>query len=338
MTTRVLLTVDTEIAWRHQAAGLSWQEALARSYDPAGVGVPFQLRMLAEHGLSACFFVDPMPALIHGLEPIRQMVGPILNAGQEVQLHLHPFWAALARDGAAAEHRELAELTADEQQDLIEQARDLLIAAGAPPPTAFRAGSYAANADTLRTLPALGIRYDSSHTGSHHPHPSALPLAPGQVAPVELGGIVEVPVSQIEASPGRLRHLPVCALSLDEMIGAIDHARRWRHPLVTIVSHSFELATRDGLRVNEIARRRFVSLCEWLCAHSERVPTASFADLTDLPLGAPARPMQGRPLQVARRVVEQAWGDLRYEKPGRSLTAAAASSVGGIEVFAAYVL
>ena len=93
MATRVLITVDTELVWRHHEAGLSWQDNFARSFEAAGVGVPHQLRLLAEHALKACFFVDPMPALVHGLDPVRRMVEPILEAGQEVQLHLHPFWA-----------------------------------------------------------------------------------------------------------------------------------------------------------------------------------------------------------------------------------------------------
>src|SRR3546814_7208243 len=82
MDCRVLLTVDTELTWGHHVRGCSWRENFARSYEAAGVGIPWQLRTLAEHRLKACFFVDPMPALVHGIEPIRRMVRPILDAGQ----------------------------------------------------------------------------------------------------------------------------------------------------------------------------------------------------------------------------------------------------------------
>ena len=64
MGTRVLLTIDTELAWRHFARGADWRDNLALSYNPAGVGVTWQLGRLARHGLKACFFVDPMPALV----------------------------------------------------------------------------------------------------------------------------------------------------------------------------------------------------------------------------------------------------------------------------------
>ena len=39
MATRVLLTVDTELAWRHDARGADWRENLSLSDNPAGVGV-----------------------------------------------------------------------------------------------------------------------------------------------------------------------------------------------------------------------------------------------------------------------------------------------------------
>ena len=79
MPTRVLLTVDTELTSRHYRRGASWHENFERSHDPAGVGIPYQLRVLAEHKLKACFFVDPMPALVYGLDPIKRIVDAILD-------------------------------------------------------------------------------------------------------------------------------------------------------------------------------------------------------------------------------------------------------------------
>ena len=67
MTTPVFLTVDTEFAWRHHSAGHDVDGIYSRSLEPAGVGLSYQLDRLAEHGLKACFFVDPMPALVFGM-------------------------------------------------------------------------------------------------------------------------------------------------------------------------------------------------------------------------------------------------------------------------------
>jgi hypothetical protein len=312
--TQVLLTVDTELNWAPHARGESWQQNLAGAFDPAGVGVPWQLEVLRDHGLKACFFVDPMPALVYGLDPIRQMVEPILAAGQEVQLHLHPVWQSVAEGVAEGARFELTCFDAEDQLDLIETARDLLMEAGAPRPIAFRSGGYAADIRTLAALLGAGLRFDSSHNGSHHPDPSALPLEPDLVGPADLGGVIEVPVTQIGDTGGRLRHLQLCAVSGDEIEAALRHALRAGHPLVTLVSHSFELASRDGRRPNRTLCRRFERLCAFLAAHSHLLPTAHFADLEPAASAAPGKPLPPQAWRRARRMAEQAWSNAVYER------------------------
>ena len=315
MPTRVFLTVDTELMWRHHAAGLPVEEIVARSLDPAGVGVGWQLEQLAAAGLKACFFVDPMPAMTYGLGPIATVVRAILTAGQEVQLHLHPNWTGASADDRQAHARfEMIDYTAHEQRDLIAGARDLLMAAGAPRPIAFRAGSYAANDDTLAALAALGFGYDSSHNGSEHPWPSAIGLKPRCIAPVVRCGIVEVPVTVIEDRAGSLRHFQLCALSIAEMRAALDHAVDMGHASVTIVSHGFELATRSGTRANAVHVRRFEALCELLAERREMLPTTHFADHPALPLCRNDAPLAPDRLRTAWRQAEQLWSNFVEER------------------------
>jgi hypothetical protein len=272
------------------------------------------LELLGRHGLKACFFVDPLPGLVYGLAPIRAMVEPILAAGQEVQLHAHSVWSDLALGRRDDARFELTDFDADGQRDLIATARDLLVEAGAPSPTAFRSGSYAANADTLTALRDLGIFYDSSHNGSEHPWPSALPIDRSMIDPIEIAGVTELPVSQIMRPGGRLRHLQICALSSHEMVSALRHAAEHHHPLVTIVSHSFELASRDGRRVNQLIRRRFERLCDFLAEHAETLPTTTIADLPPFPKPGGSEPLPANRLRTARRMVGQLWGNAVYER------------------------
>lgn len=312
MPTNILLTIDTELRWRPGLERGDWGRALATSYDPAGVGVGYQLARLKQHDLRAVFFVDPMPALHFGIEPIRRMVRPILDAGQSVELHIHPQWASLSQ-GQATRSFELNDYPEQEQLALIEQGCALLMEAGAPPPTAFRAGSYAANDATLRALAAAGLRYDSSHNGSQHPWPSAIALPPAQIAPVVREGIVEIPVTVI-ADPRGYRHLQICAVSLSEMRAALRHATSNDHPVVAFASHSFELATRSGLRVNLTHVRRFEGLCSYLDAHRAQMPTRFFGDL-DLPGSEiAAQPLPRNRPRTIRRQAEQLWSNLVEER------------------------
>lgn len=316
MPTPVFLTVDTELVWRHHAAGLPLDEIVARSIEPGGVGIAYQLAEMRRHGLKGTFFVDPMPALTFGLDVIRRIISPILDAGQEVQLHLHPNWArARAGDaGAAFADFELTQYARNQQRDLIAGARDLLVAAGAPPPVAFRAGSFAANEDTMSALAEFGIAYDSSHNGAEAPWPAEINLPPNQIAPIQHAGVTQVPVTVIEDLPGTWRPFQICALSSAEMRDALDHAAAEKHGAVTIVSHGFELSTRDGTRVNAIHRRRFDTLCELLAERSAVLPTAHFADMPALELGRADRPLGPSALRTRWRQAEQFWSNQVVER------------------------
>ncbi|MEI9928577.1 MAG: hypothetical protein WDN44_13880 [Sphingomonas sp.] len=129
MPTRVFLTIDTELLWRHHSAGLDAEAIVARSLEPAGVGIAWQLEQLRRQGLKASFFVDPMPALTYGMEWMKRVVGAILDAGQEVQLHLHPNWAgAKPGDGGKVTAAfELTSYTLAEQIELLAGASDMLV-------------------------------------------------------------------------------------------------------------------------------------------------------------------------------------------------------------------
>ncbi len=316
MPTPVFLTVDIEIMWRHHAAGLDHATLFERSFEPAGVGVSYQLARLREHDLKATFFVDPMPAMLYGLDPIRRVVDTIQAAGQGVQLHLHPNWSGASRnDGGAAYSRfEMCEYRFDEQLALIEGARDLLVAAGADRPIAFRAGSYSANDDTIVALASLGFEYDSSHNGSAHPWPSMIDLPVRQISPLGYGGLIEVPVTLIEERQGALRNFQICALSADEMRAALDHAIDEDHAAVTIINHGFELANRAGTSPNAIHVRRFDALCQLLGERRDSLPTRHFKDRPDLRLNRPDAPLAPSMARRRWRQAEQLWSNVVAER------------------------
>ncbi|VXC73342.1 polysaccharide deacetylase family protein [Sphingomonas sp. AX6] len=315
MSTPVFITIDTELMWRHHAAGLPVTEIAARSLEPAGVGIGWQLAELDRHKLKATFFVDPMPAMVFGPDVIARVVEAILAAGQEVQLHLHPNWAgASANDRAKHGSFELIDLPPTAQRDLIARARDLLTACGAPEPVAFRSGSYSANDATIDALAELGFAYDSSHNGSEHPWPSAIALPVRQIAPTLHRGLIEVPVTLIEDTPGHLRHFQICALSAGEMRAALDHAAAKAHAAVTIVGHGFELANRAGTRANRLHRSRFERLCAMLAERRDTMPTTHFAERPALRLDQNDQPLSPSQMRTRWRQAEQLWSNWVEER------------------------
>ncbi|MGJ3629851.1 hypothetical protein AB5I41_29045 [Sphingomonas sp. MMS24-JH45] len=91
--TAVFLTIDTEFAWRHHAAGHDAATIHARSVEPAGVGLTAQLEHARAVRSKATFFVDPMPALVHGLSVDRSARWPrCWRRAGGATLHLHANW------------------------------------------------------------------------------------------------------------------------------------------------------------------------------------------------------------------------------------------------------
>ena len=283
--TSVYLTIDTEYSYglASRPRPVSRAENYARSIScvtPDGpAGIDYKLEMFDRHGLKGVFFVDPMPALVYGVEAITDVVHPIVERGHDVQLHLHSEWLALAGSANPLGHRtgrNIGDFSFEDQCTLLGWARDTLVAAGAPSPVAFRAGNYGANDDTLRALAEIGLAYDTSHCPGIPNGECAISLTAEDRRPVRHCGVTEVPVGCVECFTG-LRHAQITALSAWEMLSALRHARDNDIASFTFVSHSFELMCRRRYKTNRIVRRRFEKLCSGIAA-MEGVTTATYAD------------------------------------------------------------
>src|SRR5436189_226672 len=94
---RVLLTFDVEV-WCNGWKDLDGQFATAFAryvYGRSQAGefaLPRTLDTLRRHGLHGVFFVEPLFAARFGVQYLTEIVQLIQDAGQEVQLHLHPEW------------------------------------------------------------------------------------------------------------------------------------------------------------------------------------------------------------------------------------------------------
>lgn len=320
--TRIYITIDTEysagLARKHAGGGRAdnFARSIACETAAGAVGVGYQMDVFDRHGLKAVFFVDPLPALLWGVAAIADVVGPIVARGHDVQLHLHTEW--LAQAGAANPlgtrgGDNIKDFCLDEQVRLLDHARALLVMAGAPAPVAFRAGNYGANDDTLRALAMLGMRYETSHCPGIAGSLCAIGLGPEDRAPVERLGVVEVPIGCIAARGGGLRHAQLTALSAQEILAAIAHCRLTGIDAFTLVSHSFELLSRDRSRINQIVKRRFETFCAVL-GDLPDATTATYADDPPQPLqpGVRVPVLPHSPLRTGWRMAEQAVANALY--------------------------
>ena len=242
------------------------------------------------------------------------MVGPILAHGHDVQLHLHTEWLELA--GAAnplgtCTGGNLRDFCFEQQCTLIDYARGVLMAAGAAAPVAFRAGNYGANDDTLRALAELGITYDTSHCPGIAISECQISLGNNDRQVQRYCGTIEVPIGCIGAGGSALRHFQLTALTDAELLAALRHAVRTGQQQVTLVSHSFELLSRDRQRANRIVQRRFNRFCAGF-AQVPGLTSATYADSPPQIEVISTVPLPHSPLRTLRRMAEQALGNALY--------------------------
>jgi hypothetical protein len=249
-----------------------------------------------------------------GPGPLAEIIANIQGSGHEVQLHLHPEWIPYCPDLDIEFRGELLRAySLEEQTKLIAFAAHRLQACGAPKPIAFRAGGYAANANTMTALARADIKFDSSFCIWYSGTRCHLPVPESYGRATQAGSIVEVPVAAMEDYPGHFRHAQICACGGDEMIHALKQAEANGWDFFTIVSHSFEMISRRRSAkppfIRQSVVRRFERLCSFLSENRDRFQTAGFEDLQQLEIqqntGAKAVAVTGRTFDMVGRIVEQ---------------------------------
>ena len=245
--------------------------------------LPKTLEILSRHGIHGIFFVEPLFAARFGTEYLERIVRLIDDAGQEVQLHLHPEWTDEIQPPILTEisqkRQHLTYYSLEEQFELIRYGKTLLESALGKEVTAFRAGSYAANAETFQALARNGIHIDSSINGCYSISAPELVRKHGSANPFLAHGVTTFPVSAFRDGFGRMRPAQVGACGFQEMHQAITSAQQSGWTDFVIVSHNFEMLKPGVAEPDLIVVRRFESLCRFLGERRETLPTKGFLNL-----------------------------------------------------------
>ena len=246
----VFLTFDIEVwcnGWTDLDARFpaSFERYVYGRSEAGDYALPKTLEIMARHGARGVFFVEPLFAARFGVEHLATIVGLIQDAGQEVQLHLHPEWTDEIRPAVFPDkpfkRQHLCFYDLDEQIALIRLGMALLTEAGAAPISAFRAGSFAANADTLTAVERCGLRFDASLNMNYPISGSDLRAGFDFYHPRRHDGLTLLPMTTFRDGFGRLRHAQVGACSAAELQQAMADSAARDHPCFTILSHNFEM-------------------------------------------------------------------------------------------------
>jgi len=315
----VLITVDTELSAGMHRRGVApranFDSSIVGRCATGDFGIGWQMATLDRHGLKGVFFVDPLPALVVGEDLIGEIVRPILDAGHEVQLHAHTEWLEWADRIPSTQRigQSIGDFSLDDQARLLAYGCDVLERLGAPRPIAFRAGNFGANDDTLRAAARIGLVWDSSVNAAFLGSACRVAFPAERNAPTALLGVREVPVSGLFDTPGHFRPAQVNALSSWEMRAALAHAAAIDHPAFTIVTHSFEMLSRDRSQPNGAVIKRFEAMADAI-ASTPGLETKGFVDLdVAVPTGPDAPRLSANRVRTLARIAEQAIATLRYE-------------------------
>lgn len=274
--------------------------------------LPKTLEILSRYGLRGVFFVEPLFAARFGIASLQEIVGLIRAGGHDIQLHLHPEWADEIRplifEGARVKRQHLSFYTLDEQCALIELGKKLLSEAGGGEATAFRAGSFAANADTYRALNRCGIHLDSSLNLVHSD--SGLDLR-GQLdfsRPQRVEGVNILPMTVFRDGTGRLRPAQIGACSFGELRDALASASVAGVEHFVLLSHNFEMMKQGRSEPDEVVVGRFEKLCRHLADNRDQYRVGTFGDLTEIKLSDTDQTLPSAGLMATlQRYGEQAW-------------------------------
>jgi hypothetical protein len=320
--TRVLFTVDTELSPGFHQRGMSPQDNLNRNIFgivPGGAwGVGYQIKRFDAHRFKAVFFVEALSSYAVGGDILKRAVAPILEAGHEVQLHLHTEWLQWTTKELADGKRggNLANFDLTVQRRLLTLGLEALSQAGVPAVRAFRAGNYGVNLDSLRALAQIGIAFDTSYNRMFMGKPCALESLPTLNAPAEVEGVVEIPITHFEDLPGRVRHLQLCAVSAAEMEWAVATSIRQSRPTTVVVGHSFELLNRERTKANTFLLRRFDEFFATMEAHAAKSEVTTFGRLNPvecLSAAPEVKPMKSNAVRTVRRMAEQSMSSLVFD-------------------------
>ena len=312
----VFFTVDVEIwcdGWNDldQKFPAAFNRYVYGATVGGNYGLPYQLKVLADHGLVATFFVEPLFSKRFGSQPLTEIVGLFEGSKQEIQLHLHTEWVDESLqpifETQGPKRQYLFMFSLQEQVRLIALGTDLLMAAGAREINAFRAGSFGFNTDTLRALAKNQIRFDSSYNATLFGSQSG--ISPRQLVfqPMEWAGVFEYPMTVFNNRFGGMRHAQLGACSYAELESLLWQALENKLDSFVILSHNFELMNQSKTKADGVVVKRFNKLCDFLNKNRDSFQTRGFNSLQPRISSSHSNVLRSSVFQAGARFIEQAY-------------------------------
>jgi hypothetical protein len=312
----VFLTIDVEIwcdGWQNidEKFPAAYRKYIHGTTPTGEFGLPYQLKVLNDHGLTGVFFVEPLFSARFGAQALADIVGLIEGAGHEVQLHLHTEWVdeasrpLLPKIGIKRQYMRC--FSRAEQAMLINAGAAMLHDAGARRVNAFRAGSFGFNRDTLLALADNSIEFDSSYNASMFGTDSGVMPGVRMTEPTDCEGVHEYPMTVFDDGTTSLRHAQLTSCSFSEIEGLLWQALEKGRSAFVLLSHSFELLNSAKDRVDPVVLARLHKLCAFLDKNRDSFRASGFDGLSPSSARSQPAPLASPLYRTGLRMAQQAY-------------------------------
>jgi len=233
----IIITIDVE-ASRYRGRPLPFSKMVYGKLGDKYFGISAIMDICDAYGIKATFFVDVYEYRYFGEEELEKVCESIKKRNHDVQLHTHPGWIS--------DRTHMKDHTLAEQIKIIQEGKELLYKWIGEYPIAHRAGSYAANMDTLDALRINGIPIDSSYF-LNYPTCNLRFSAVNQI--FEQNEIIEIPVTLF--TPLKLgryknyRSVDINSCTLSELKHAISEGYDNDLKVMILFLHSFSFVKRN---------------------------------------------------------------------------------------------
>lgn len=289
--TEICITIDTEFNIAGHFSNPKKYRPLSEvavtcPVDGKEQGLGFLLDTFDRFNTKATFFVETANHAYFGNEPMNGLVKRIQQAGQDIQLHVHPVWLSFLNgegDTSFPQNDNCANRSFDELVLAFNYCVEVFERWVGNKPLAVRTGSLWADTNVYSVLKSLEIPMASNlGLGIYHPPEEALQHSSGRH---RIEGVMELPVFTYQDSrfngKSHLKSLQVTSCSWLEMKRILWAAREAGVEQVIILTHPFEFIKKSDFRytkttANRLNQHRLQKLCEFIQTHDQEFMSTDF--------------------------------------------------------------
>jgi hypothetical protein len=293
--TEVCFTVDTEfsIGGNFDDPKLSpiAEPMVLGTIDGKEHGLGFLLDLFCKFGVQATFFVEALQTAYFGDEPMGAIARRIAQAGQDVQLHLHPCWLHYESNSTLLPEEAPNDSCAGRSDAELDHFFEFGLSAFSrwrlPRPVAVRAGNFEVDANFCRAAARSGILLSSSiAVPVYRPAEEALALPSSRH---RIGQLLEFPVFSYTYPLGtgeRSRPLAITACSGAEILSVLMQARNHAISPIIILTHPQEYVKRKDsrytiMRRNRVTQHRLKTVLNFLSRNKDQFVTVPISRISD---------------------------------------------------------